>query len=101
MAACQLRDFLEFGTIRNSVNFPFCELDIAGTKRIVIANRNIPTMMGQITAVLSEEGINIADMLNRSKGENAYNIIDIDGEISQESVERFRAIEGVTMVRVI
>jgi len=58
-------------------------------------------MVGQITAVLAEEGINISDMLNRSKGDNAYNIIDTDTEISETSVKRIRSIKGVTIVRVI
>ncbi len=101
MAVEQVRNLLERGNIRNSVNFPDCELDISGKQRIVVANQNIPTMVGQITAVLAEEGINISDMLNRSKGDNAYNIIDTDTEISETSVMRIRSIEGVTMVRVI
>jgi len=101
MAVEQVRNLLERGNIRNSVNFPDCELDISGKQRIVVANQNVPTMVGQITAVLAEEDINISDMLNRSKGDNAYNIIDTDTEISETSVQRIRAIEGVTMVRVI
>ncbi len=98
MAVKQIRSFLEQGNIRNSVNFPDCEMDISGKKRIVIANMNIPAMVGQITAIMAKEGINIADMLNKSKGNIAYNIIDIDSEISEESVEKIRSINGVTMV---
>jgi D-3-phosphoglycerate dehydrogenase len=101
MAVNQIREFLEKGNIHNSVNFPTCEMDITGEKRIVIANRNIPTMVGQITAVLADQGINIADMLNRSKGNVAYTIIDIDSEISEKSIEKIRNIEGVLMVRII
>ncbi len=101
MAVNQVREFLEKGNIRNSVNFPTCEMDITGEKRIVIANRNIPAMVGQITAVLADEGINIADMLNRSKGNVAYTIIDIDSKISAKSIEKIRNIEGVLMVRII
>ncbi len=101
MAVDQIRNFLERGNIRNSVNFPNCEMDITGDWRLVIANRNIPAMVGQITAVLADERINIADMLNRSRGELAYNIIDIDGEISDRSIKKIRAIDGVLMVRVI
>jgi len=101
MAVQQVRDFLEKGNIRNSVNFPGCNLDICGKQRIAIANQNIPSMVGQITAILAQEGINIADMLNRSKGDTAYNIIDTDTEISEESIANIRNIKGVTMVRVI
>ncbi len=101
MAVEQVRNLLERGNIKNSVNFPDCDLDISGKQRLVVANQNIPTMVGQITAVLAEEGINISDMLNRSKGDNAYNIIDTDTEISETSVKRIRSIKGVTIVRVI
>ncbi len=101
MAVEQVRNLLERGNIKNSVNFPDCDLDISGKQRLVVANQNIPTMVGQITAVLAEEGINISDMLNRSKGDNAYNIIDTDTEISETSVQRIRSIKGVTMIRVI
>jgi D-3-phosphoglycerate dehydrogenase len=101
MAVRQIRDFLENGNIKNSVNYPNCQMDLAGKKRAVVTNRNIAGMVGKITAVLAGEGININDMLNRSKGNNAYNIIDIDSEISEETVAKIRGIEGVTMVRVI
>jgi D-3-phosphoglycerate dehydrogenase len=101
MAVNQIRDFLERGNIRNSVNFPECEMDIMGDHRLVIANRNIPAMVGQITAVLADDKINIADMLNRSRTDMAYNIIDIDGSISNDSIEKIRGIHGVLMARVI
>jgi D-3-phosphoglycerate dehydrogenase len=101
MAVRQMRQFLERGNVINSVNFPYCDMDPSGKSRIVVANRNVPAMVGQITAVLAGQGINIADMLNRSKGENAYNIIDTDTEVSEDSVEKIRNIQGVTMVRVI
>jgi D-3-phosphoglycerate dehydrogenase len=101
MAVKQIRDFLENGNIKNSVNFPNCQMDKTGKKRLVISNRNIAGMVGKITAVLAGEGINIDDMLNRSKGNNAYNIIDIDSEITENAVSKIREIEGVTMMRVI
>jgi D-3-phosphoglycerate dehydrogenase len=101
MAVSQIRDFLEYGNIRNSVNYPNCQMDLIGKRRLVVANLNISGMVGKITAVFAAEGININDMLNRSKGNNAYNIIDMDSEISEETVAKIRAIEGVTMVRVI
>jgi len=101
MAVVQTRGFLESGNIKNSVNFPDCELDFRARTRIVIANRNIPNMVGQITGVLAAEKINIADMLNKHKGELAYNIIDVDGEMPVGAVDKIRAIEGVIMARVI
>jgi D-3-phosphoglycerate dehydrogenase len=101
MAAAQTRDFLEKGNIKNSVNFPDCELDFRTQARVVIANKNIPNMVGQISGVLAAEKINIADMLNRHKGELAYNIIDVDGEIPAGALDKIRAIEGVIMARII
>ncbi len=101
MAVKQICNYLEKGNIINSVNFPICQMDILRKRRIIIANKNIPRMVGQITAILASEGINIADMLNKSKGNLAYNIIDIDNEISDKSIQKIRGIEGVTMVRVI
>jgi D-3-phosphoglycerate dehydrogenase len=101
MAVQQTRDFLEKGCIKNSVNFPDCQMEIMGKKRLVITNKNIPRMVGQITAILASEGINIADMLNRSRESNAYNIIDIDSELSEDSIKKIKSIKGVTMVRVI
>ncbi len=101
MAANQIRDYLENGNIVNSVNFPECKMDVIGKKRILIANKNIPRMVGQITSVLAQEGINIADMLNKSRGDLAYNIIDIDNQIADTSIKKISEIEGVLMVRVI
>jgi D-3-phosphoglycerate dehydrogenase len=101
MAVIQTRGFLDSGNIKNSVNFPDCELDFRSRTRIVIANKNIPNMVGQITGVLAAEKINIADMLNKHKGELAYNIIDVDGDMPDGAVDKIRAIEGVIMARVI
>jgi D-3-phosphoglycerate dehydrogenase / 2-oxoglutarate reductase len=101
MAVVQTRGFLEHGNIKNSVNFPDCELDFRAKTRLVIANKNIPNMVGQITGVLAAEKINIADMINKHKGELAYNIIDVDGELPDGAADKIRAIEGVIMARVI
>lgn len=99
MAARQLRDYLFAGNIVNSVNFPDCVMQPAENERITIANRNIPNMVGQITAILAEENHNILDLLNRHKEELAYNIIDIEGQVTEDSVQRMRNIDGVLMVR--
>lgn len=101
MAVDQLREFLEKGNIINSVNFPACTMVPSGSKRILIANKNIPAIIGQITQVLAEHKINIADMLNKSKGDYAYNIIDIDSDIDDASIEKLKSIKDVVMVRVI
>lgn len=99
MAALQLKDFLENGNINNSVNFPACELCRASEYRITLANRNIPNMVGQISTLLAKEDINILNMLNRSKGEYAYTIIDVDREISHDTIEKLKNIKGVLNVR--
>jgi len=101
MAANQTRDFLEVGNIKNSVNFPDCDLDFRSQTRLVIANKNVPNMVGQITSLLAGEKINISDMLNKHKGDLAYNIIDTDGNIPDVIVEKIRSIEGVIMARII
>ena len=101
MAVAQVKNFLEFGNIKNSVNFPDCEMEPAGRTRITIGNNNVPNMVGQITTVLAAEKINIADLLNKSKGELAYNIIDIDGAVTDGAITKLKAIKGVIMVRVI
>jgi D-3-phosphoglycerate dehydrogenase / 2-oxoglutarate reductase len=101
MAAKQLIDFLEKGNIKNSVNFPECSLMQTGDNRIIVANDNVPNMVGQVTSILAANRINIADMLHRLKGELGYIIIDIDGEISEETIESIKTVVGVKMVRVI
>jgi D-3-phosphoglycerate dehydrogenase len=99
MAVDQLRNFLEDGNIKNSVNFPAADMPRNGGTRIIIANRNIPAMVGKITNVLAEQNINIADMLNKHREELAYNIIDIDGSIGEEQITKIRNIEGIILVR--
>lgn len=99
MAVNQVRNYLEYGNIKNSVNFPDCDLGIPSGHRIIIANRNVPNMVGQISTLLAAEKINIADMLNRHRGDFAFNIIDIDGTVDESLVGKISAIEGVIMVR--
>jgi D-3-phosphoglycerate dehydrogenase len=101
MAVDQLREFLERGNIINSVNFPDCTMIPSGSKRILIANKNIPAIIGQITQVLAEHKINIADMLNKSKGDYAYNIIDVDSEVDDSIITKIKGIKEVVMARVI
>jgi len=101
MAARQMSDFLRYGNVKNSVNFPNCEMPNMGRTRLVVGNANVPNMVGQITTVLAGDKINIIDMMNKSAGELAYNIIDVDGSVSEAVVEKIRKIEGVIMARLI
>lgn len=100
MVADTLRDFLENGNVRNSVNFPEAILPrTAGATRLAIANENVPNMVGQISTVLAESKLNIADLLNKSRGDLAYTLIDVDGAVSDDTLVRLRDITGVLNVR--
>jgi D-3-phosphoglycerate dehydrogenase len=100
MVADQLRDFLEHGNIRNSVNFPEAVLPrMAGASRIAVANANVPNMVGQISTLLAGAGLNIAELLNKSRGEYAYTLIDAEGRVDDALLARLRGIDGVLAVR--
>ncbi|MDP3007687.1 MAG: phosphoglycerate dehydrogenase [Methylococcales bacterium] len=102
MVADQIRDFLEQGIIRNSVNFP--EVAIPLTEdcvRISITNQNIPGVVGHVSSVLGDASINIVDLTNKSHADVAYTLIDVSGEVTAEIVEKLRAVEGVLSVRII
>jgi len=100
MAAEQVRNFFENGNIRNSVNFPAAEMERNCGARLLVTNRNIPNIISQITTVLAQAGINIDNMLNKNKGDIAYNIIDINNDtLSDLIVSKLKTIEGVFMVR--
>jgi D-3-phosphoglycerate dehydrogenase / 2-oxoglutarate reductase len=102
MAADQLREFLENGNVRNSVNYPEAVLPrLPGTTRFSIANRNVPNMVGQISTALAMHRINIADLLNKSRGEYAYTLIDADGALGEPLLRELRAIEGVLSARIL
>ena len=102
MAARQIRNYLEHGNIKNSVNYPDCDMGLKGKNiRILLLHHNIPNMLGQFTKILAEDNINIADLSNKSKGGYAYTMIDIDSEITLEAVEELRAVKDVLKVRVI
>lgn len=102
MAVKELRNFLENGNIKNSVNFPNCDMGICvAVGRIAICHKNIPNMISQFTKILGGEGVNIADMTNKSKGEYAYTLIDLESTVSREALEELRAVEGVSKVRVV
>jgi len=101
MVAEQVRDYLEHGNIRNSVNFPEVYMERTEGQRIAIVNRNEPNMVGQITAVLAKQDLNIVDMINKSRGNLAYNLIDIDGSVDESTRDQLNAISGVLRVRLI
>jgi D-3-phosphoglycerate dehydrogenase len=102
MVAEQVRDFLENGNIRNSVNYPESVMPRApNTTRIVIANSNVPNMVGQISTSLAAARINIADLLNKSRGEYAYTLIDTDGTVGEEILGQIRGIDGVLSARIV
>ena len=102
MAADQLRWYLEDGTIQNSVNFPDARLPRAtGTHRLAISNSNVPNMVGQISTMLAEAGLNIADLLNKSRGELAYTLVDVEGTVPGDLLGRIKGISGVLNARLI
>lgn len=102
MVVDTLRDYLENGNIRNSVNFPEAVLPrMPNAQRLAIANANVPNMVGQISTALADAGLNIADLLNKSRGEVAYTIIDTESPLPESVVGRIRGIEGVLAARVL
>jgi len=101
MAVNQVVDFLETGNIRNSVNFPNVQLKRTTEFRISIINKNVPAMIGQIATALGELNLNIAEMTNVSRGDIAYNLIDIENEVNEESISKLKEIENVINVRLI
>ena len=104
MAATELREFLKYGNIRNSVNYPNCEMPYTpGKARVSIMNKNIPNMIGSIAAVFAKEQLNIDNMINKSKGDWAYTLIDLDtldGK-GDELLAELNAIEGVVKTRIV
>lgn len=101
MAADQLMDYLENGNIRNSVNFPNTSMGRKGLARITFSNRNVPKVLGNVLSLLADGNINVLDMLNRSRGDLAYNLIDVEADVSTELQNAIAAVEGVINVRVI
>ena len=102
MAAKEIRNYLENGNIKNSVNYPDCDMGFRGENtRIVLLHHNVPNMIGQFTKILADDNMNIADMTNKSKGGYAYTMIDIDSEVPESVVEDLKKIGEVLRVRVI
>jgi D-3-phosphoglycerate dehydrogenase len=101
MVVDRLRDFLERGTIRHSVNFPDVEMSRGSPHRLAIANANVPNMLGQISTALANSGLNIHDMVNKSRGEIAYTLVDVDSPVPPAVVRAISAIDGVLSLRLL
>ena len=100
-AVLELKDYLENGNINNSVNYPGCDMGIATKPRIAIFHKNVANMISQFTTVLGEAGYNISDMTNKSKGDFAYTLIDLEDKISDALIKKMEKIDGVIRVRVV
>ena len=102
MAVEELKDYLENGNIRHSVNYPDCDMGVCrGACRIAVLPRNIPNMIGQVTAILADCNVNISDMTNKSRDKYAYTLLDLEDRVDVETVGRLTQIKGVLRVRVI
>ncbi|MDG1694254.1 MAG: phosphoglycerate dehydrogenase [Porticoccaceae bacterium] len=101
MAANQLMDYIENGNIHNSVNFPPTKLARNSGSRLTFANQNVPKVLGSVLSILADFDLNVVDMVNKSRNEVAYNIIDVEGDISAEMVQKVEQVEGVIRVRAI
>jgi D-3-phosphoglycerate dehydrogenase len=99
MVADEVRDFLENGNVRNSVNFPELHMPRNGNFRVAVVNENVPNMLGQISTCLADSGLNILDMLNKSRDDLAYTLVDVQAEIKAGCLEQMRGIKGVLNVR--
>jgi D-3-phosphoglycerate dehydrogenase len=101
MVVDQLRDFLEQGTVRHSVNFPAVEMHRESAYRIAISNANVPNMVGQISTTMARSGLNIHNMVNKSKGDMAYTLVDLDSAADAETIRQIASIAGVLSVRLV
>lgn len=102
MAVRELMDYLENGNIHNSVNYPNCDMGVCGTVgRIALLHHNIPGALGRFTAAIAEENVNIAGLMNKSRGEYAYTMLDLDHHVSESAVKKLESLDGVLRVRVI
>ena len=100
-AVLELKDYLENGNINNSVNFPSCDMGICNKPRVAIFHKNVANMISQFTTVLGAAGMNISDMTNKSKGDYAYTLIDLEDTVTDEIVKKLSKVDGVIRVRVV
>ena len=101
MAAEELKDYLENGNIHNSVNFPNCEMARETQTRVTIAHKNVPNMLSRFSTIMAEKHINIVNMINKSKKENAFTIMDVEGDVTEEMAASITGMEGVLGFRII
>lgn len=102
MAVRQLKDYMENGNIKNSVNYPNCDAGVCNSEgRIAILHKNIPNMLNQFTGIISSMGFNISDLVNKSKGDYAYSVIDVETSLKQEVLDKLATIDGVLRVRIV
>jgi len=101
MVADQVRDYLETGNIKNSVNFPNVSMPRGTDHRLVVCNANVPNMVGQISTILADASLNINDMINQSRGDVAYTIVDVDSEIPQSVLDTIKQLDGIMIARTI
>jgi D-3-phosphoglycerate dehydrogenase len=99
MVADQLRDYLENGNVANAVNFPSVSMERESSYRVAIANANVPNMLGQISTAMAQAGLNIHNMVNKSRGDMAYTLVDVDSPAGDSVLAALRAIDGVLAVR--
>jgi D-3-phosphoglycerate dehydrogenase len=99
MVVDQLRDFLEHGNVVNAVNFPQVAMARESAHRVAIANANVPNMLGQISTAMADAGLNIHNMVNKSRGDMAYTLVDVDSPVAARVLDAIRAIDGVLAVR--
>ena len=99
MVAEQVADYLENGNITNSVNFPNIAMPRESGYRLAIANANVPNMLGQISTALASAGLNIQNMVNKSRGDFAFTLVDVESAVSQAVIDQLKAINGVLRVR--
>lgn len=102
MAVKEIVDYIENGNIKNSVNYPACDMGICKKEgRIAICHRNMPNLIAQFTGAMADTGINIAEMVNKSKGDYAYTLVDLDAKATPEAIEKIKTVNGVIKVRVV
>ena len=102
MAVKEMMDYLENGNIRNSVNYPACDMGVCRTaSRIAVMHKNIPNMIGQITGALAEQDVNISDMTNKSRDQYAYTLLDLESRPKEATIEKLKGIKGVLRVRTV
>jgi D-3-phosphoglycerate dehydrogenase len=99
MVVDQVREFLEHGNVRNAVNFPSVDMARESAFRVAIANANVPNMLGQISTTMARAGLNIHNMVNKSRGEMAYTLVDVESAVERKVIDEIAAIHGVLSVR--